>query len=172
MKAGAVTTMRINPRDCQSCLDVMKAVSINTNDMSFSQIASLTLSSLLESARKTGLLPEPNPFEFLNRMEPYIGTKNTRRKTKITTTINNLGSAMRAPALEAAELDEELSEPVHQPAVAQTPEDMETVRAATVRLTELSRKRDMADDGVEGVTWSTADDVEYRQCVAIVYPDG
>ncbi len=51
MRAGLAVTIRVNPKDCQSVLDVMEKLGINTTGQSFSQLVALTFSSLI---RKPG----------------------------------------------------------------------------------------------------------------------
>lgn len=172
LKAGRVARIRVNPTDCQSVLDIMAATKIDTRAMSFDQQVSLTLSSLLLSARSTGMIPEPDPFQFLPRMAPYMGHKSNSMKARLSAQINDLGPKLRAPVLHEAE------RPAPSPAPAAAPvatnasaEDLEMLRSASARLTELLAKKDRAEDD-SGIVWSSSDEAELQQCMKIVYPEG
>lgn len=172
LKAGRVARIRVNPTDCQSVLDIMTATKIDTRAMSFDQQVSLTLSSLLLSARSTGMIPEPDPFQFLPRMAPYTGHKSNSMKARLSAQINDLGPRLRAPVLREPE------RPAPSPAPAAAPvsteasaEDAEMLRAASSRLTELLAKKDRAEDSGD-VVWSSSDEAELQQCMKIVYPEG
>lgn len=172
LKAGRVSRIRVNPKDCQSVLDIMKAAEIDTRSMSFDMQVSLALSSLLNSARASNLIPEPDPFEYLNRMAPYIGHKHNSQKARLTSQIGELGPKLRSPILREAE------RPAPSPAPATAPvtdeasaEQAEYVRSATSRLTELLAKKDRAEDD-SGILWSDRDEQELKECMSIVYPEG
>lgn len=82
MKAGMVTQIRINPGNCQAILDVMAACNIDPYDgRSFAQCVSLTLDALIGMARKAGVIPgEIDPYQYLNRMGPFLNSGNTKKK--------------------------------------------------------------------------------------------
>lgn len=82
MKAGMVTQIRINPKDCLAILDLMVACGIDPYDgRSFAQCTSLALSSLIGVARRAKIIPEDDDgFQYANRMEPFIQGKNDKRK--------------------------------------------------------------------------------------------
>jgi hypothetical protein len=82
MKAGMVIQIRVNTEDCQSTLDLMHLLQVNPYDgRSFAQCVSLALSSMLGSYRKSGILPEVDPFQYLNRMGPFIASRNNKKKS-------------------------------------------------------------------------------------------
>lgn len=99
MRAGIVVSIRVNPKDCQSVLDVMERVGIKTSGQSFSQLVSLTLSSILESHRQAGIIPEPDAFQYLNRVGQFIGQGRSSKKLRTAKLIHELGSDYKAPVL-------------------------------------------------------------------------
>lgn len=82
MKAGMVTQIRINPGNCQAILDVMAACNIDPYDgRSFAQCVSLSLDALIGMARRAGVIPEEiDPYQYLNRMGPFLNSGNTKKK--------------------------------------------------------------------------------------------
>lgn len=79
-----VVQIRINPQDCQSILDLMGILNVDPYDgRSFAICASLALSSLLGVMRRNKTIPEPDAFQYLNRMAPFLGGRNNGRKQAI-----------------------------------------------------------------------------------------
>lgn len=176
MKGGIVTTIRINPKDAQSILDVLEKAGVRTSGMSFAAMTALAVSSLLEAARQDSVIPEPDSFQYLNRLQPYLKAKHGR-KLQVTQVLHNAGATLQAPAVSAI-----IPEP--QPEVAVEPSfssesapqaqavDPEELRWASNRLTELLNKKDAVDAGVPGILWDNSDTEEYVKVYAIVYPHG
>lgn len=169
MKAGLVTSIRVNPKDCMSIIDVLNAGGVNFDGMSFASMTSLALSSLLETSRKAGLIPTRDGFEYLTMMQPYISKQNGR-KLAITAAMSGLGGAIKAPVVERQVIA--TPEPDHQPAPVSDTIITAEIRTARRRLTELLAKKDMVDGGSHDVTWSASDEQEYKEVYAIVYPEG
>lgn len=169
MKAGHVVTIRINPRDCQSVLDVLDAAGVPRKALSFAQCVSLSLGSLLETARRNGLIPEPDEFEYLNRMSEYMTPDRRRKSARVADALHNLGGRLRSPALVGAEGPSATPpSPANPPAVSEE-EDSPEVRAAQERLTQLLIKKEQAEDGGP---WSQEDERNFQQLYSIVYPNG
>jgi hypothetical protein len=83
-RAGHVVTIRVNPEDCQGVLDVMRVLNVDPYDgRSFAVCVSLALSSMLVSLRKSGVTPEIDHFQYLNRMGPFLKARNDKRKKSI-----------------------------------------------------------------------------------------
>lgn len=172
MKAGTVVSIRVNPRDCQSVLDVMDASGVAAKGLSYSQMVSLALSSLLETARKGGLIPEPDEFSFLERMHPYLKTRPVKGNL-VAKQLHGLGGRLRAPAIATPAAVSPGAE-VHPEDAGMMPADAadpEALRDAQARLTELLAKRDLSDDSPD-VVWSRFDQQEFDQCYKVVYPMG
>lgn len=157
MKAGMVVSIRVNPKDCQSVLDLMESVGIKIGGQSFSQLCALAFSSLLEGARLQGAIPEPDAYQYLNRMGQYHKGKMTSRKHAIAQTVYGAGTEFRAPTLQGRQ-EEELPEHLRPTA--------EQLRAGS-RLKELLVKQEFAAD-----SWSTEDQKEHDELMKIVYPHG
>lgn len=84
MKPGMVTQIRINPGDCQAILDVLERCAINPYDgRSFAQCTSMALSALIGMARKAGAIPEIDEFQYLNRMQHFLGGQNSKKRVKM-----------------------------------------------------------------------------------------
>jgi len=79
-KPGQVVRIRISPTDCLGILDILDKAGIPRQNISFSQCTSLALTTLIELARKTDMIPRPDGFDFLNRMEQYIGQGHKGRR--------------------------------------------------------------------------------------------
>lgn len=185
MKAGFVTTIRVNPRDCQGVLDVMERVGIDTTGQSFAQLVSLTLSSLLETARTGGLIPEPDSFSYLPRMTPFQNGKNSKKKAAIAKVTSTAGAESRMPGLskprpEVRDFVESAVPAATAPQGAGTaqggrsPEyrqvrpqhSEEEIERATATLTKLLEKEDAE------IELTPAERILYDECYQIVYPEG
>jgi len=104
MKYGMVSQIRINPRDCQSVLDMMGVLGIDPYDgRSFAQCVSLALSSMLGAYRQGGLIPEPDDFQYLNRLGPFLHSGNNKKKKASSDQLYRMGGgAMPAPVMPGA----------------------------------------------------------------------
>jgi len=61
---GRVVHIRLNPRDCISCVDTCDKLKVNSVGMSFAQVVKIALSSAMESFRVNGIIPNRGGFEF------------------------------------------------------------------------------------------------------------
>lgn len=175
MKGGNVARIRVNPKDCQSVLDLLDKVQIPRQHMSFAQCVSIALSSLLETARINKTLPEPDPFQYINRMGQYLGNghKHHQMKMRATSAIGSIGEHFQAPALTT-----EPARPFEQydPSIHPVPGEPEVITADRMRdarrLSELASKKDMWENGNRSVSWSSQDEEEYQQLYKVIYPEG
>lgn len=94
MKPGRTANIRINPKDCMSCIDVVKKTGINLQGASFAIIVSTALASMLESFRQNGLIPTRDGFEYAEIMATYPkqGRANHARALAISKTFEIAGS--------------------------------------------------------------------------------
>jgi len=99
MKTGRVVYIRVNPKDCMSCVDVCQKVGLVTRGMSFAQLVSLALSSLLETVRKDGAIPTRDGYEYNEMMAPWEGGKNTKVTVQLNRAIELQGSEFVVPPL-------------------------------------------------------------------------
>jgi hypothetical protein len=183
LKTGEVVRIRVNPTDTLSVLDLLAAVGISTTYMSYSQCVSLALSSLLETARQHKLIPEPDGFDYNNRMAKFRGHNSLNHKKKLETNaaIERLGSDFKiahAPkfqespeVLRQRALDATSQRQPNEAAAQQMPLS-EDERYARQRLTELCAKRDAAEDNTPGILWSDSDEAEFQKLYKVVYPNG
>lgn len=175
LKAGVVVSIRVNPKDCMSIVDVMGKTGLISPGMSFSAMCSLTLSSLLETMRQQGHIPTRSGFEFTELVGPYMTGKNTKR-IAAAKAIEQVGSDFSAPTLPTQEAarnsrtSEQDGYSLRMPEVKLVP-TLEHRQAAR-RLTELIQKRDLAENDGSGVLWGAEDQREYDECYKIIYPDG
>jgi len=167
MRAGIVVTTRINPKDCQSVLDLMQLIGFDPAGQSFSQLCALAMASLLETQRQAGILPEPDPFKFMDRLQYYKGSKNTKKHSAVARIVQETGPRFKAPVMPAA------SSAVPTPTMGTLPVERVSgdVREARVRLAELHQKLGLSQDNPT-VTWSRTDQEEYDGLYKVVYPYG
>lgn len=181
MRAGQVVRIRVNPKDCVSVLDVMKAGGIDISKMSYSSIVSLALSAMLQGLRDGGTIPDRDGFEYAEMMEPYL-RNGQGGKIKIANQLYRraadgsvtAGIGQVNPVQDFAEAVETHFTHQRQPneAAAQQGPLSEEERYARQRLTELVHKKDLVEDGAPGVSWSNGDQEEYDKYYKVVYPDG
>lgn len=69
---GRVVRIRVNPLDCLACIDVLTQVGIDPKYMSFAQVVSMTLGTVLESLRQNNITPMRDGFEY-NQMMAQFG---------------------------------------------------------------------------------------------------
>ena len=102
MKAGMVSSIRINTKDCLAILDLMNVVGIDPYDgRSFASCVSLAISSLIEVARNSSIIKkEEDGFQFLNRMQPFLAKGNDRMKRKLADAMHKRAAeGIAAPSL-------------------------------------------------------------------------
>ena len=171
LRAGNVVTIRVNPKDCMGVVDVIQKAGIYTPGMSFAQMVSICLSSVLQTLRDSEVIPERDGFEYLNVVGPYI-SKQSGKKIEVTKTINQLGSkiavrGLSQPIKQVPELEES---PLPAAAYVEPVMTMEQKRAGAL-LKELDAKRELAEDN-PNVIWQHSDQVEWDRLYKIVYPEG
>lgn len=167
MKSGHVVSIRVNPRDCQTVLDLLDKVGYDRRSITFAQCVSMALASLLETARKSEILPEPDEFQYLQRMQQYLGHKGQR--ARIATALHDRGGSFRAKDLTKPA---ELEAPAHVSRADEAAEEPATKQAAvppteaeTVRFTELLKLEDQRE-------LSPREKAEHSELMKKFYPDG
>lgn len=180
MKAGHVATIRVNPRDCQSVLDILDTAGIPRQALSFAQCVSLALGCLLETSRASGVIPEPDEFEYLNRLSQYVGRGRRSTKVRMAEAIHSIGPKLRAPVLDGQGAQDG-SGVAHSADLGAMPQAAPTLQVdvdspeykdAQKTLTQLLIKKEQFEDGVEGVLWTPYNEAEFKRCYSIIYPDG
>lgn len=101
MKPGRTANIRISPKDCMSCIDVVQKTGVNLQGASFTIIVSAALSSLLESMRQAGVIPVRDGFEYAQMMGSYPkqGKANHARALAITKTFQVAMPSGHMPAV-------------------------------------------------------------------------
>jgi len=168
LKPGLVISMRVNPADCMSVVDVLAKTGLLMEGMSFSGMCSLAFSSLLETVRQQEHIPRRSGFEFTEMVGPFLHGKHAK-KVHTAKIIQEMGSDFSAPALPTQEATGSALRAATA-SMSDVPQDLEHKQAAR-RLTELLQKRDLSDQG-SGVVWQQSDQHEFDQCYRIVYPTG
>jgi len=72
MTPGKVARIRVNPKDAMGVVDVLEKLGVSTTNISFDNGVRIALSSLLESARQSNLIPTREGFEYLKMMERFV----------------------------------------------------------------------------------------------------
>ena len=105
MRAGRVVRIRVNPKDCMSCVDIAQKVGLVTTGMSFAQVVSMALAASMQTFRERGLVPQREGFEYAEMMRPFADQpsedKGRTRKLQITETAHLAGSEFHVPAVVA-----------------------------------------------------------------------
>src|SRR5258706_16257049 len=118
---GLVVSIRVNPTDAMSVIDILDRLGITKDNLSFAQATKLALSSLLESARQSDLVPRRDGFEYLDMIKPF-----------------ELGSyASRGAKLKLAQR------------LAQPPSESATNKRKAIRLEELLFKHNHNEENME-----------------------
>ena len=79
-----VVTIRVNPIDCISVLDVLEKQGTALTNLSFAQAVKIVLASSLETFRQMNYIPVPDGFSFLQRMAPFEEDNNRVAMLNIT----------------------------------------------------------------------------------------
>jgi hypothetical protein len=164
MRPGSVVSIRVNPKDSMSVVDLVKKSGLFVEGMSFPHMVSLALSGCLQALRDNGGVPERDGFEYLEICGPYVQNQQRNgRKLMIADAVHKAGSdfTIRLPTQEAS------------PNSAPTMPDTRTTeqRMAGRMLHELCEKLDLSRKNPD-VTWQKADQEEYDRLFKIVYPEG
>ncbi len=155
-KGGMTPTIRISPKDCLSILDVLDVAGVSRNGMSFASCTSLALSSLIGMAQRAGIIEEPDGFAYLDRVGPYHGQKNDKRKRA---TANHLYEAAQHGSA-AISLP-----PIHTNMPPQVMEE-QALRDLKDRFTRLNDRKE-AD-----LSLTLEEEKEWQACFSVLYPDG
>lgn len=83
MKHGVVVHIRVNPEDVMGAIDVARQSGVYVEGMSIAQVVRLTLGGLLESARRSGVIPSRDGFEYEAMMQPFMNVGRNGKKLQI-----------------------------------------------------------------------------------------
>ncbi len=79
---GQVITMRVNPTDIMSCIDLVELSGMKVSGMSLALAVKLALAGCLQAARENKTIPERTGFEYAQLVESYLNVKQ-EVKTRI-----------------------------------------------------------------------------------------
>lgn len=100
MRAGRVVTIRVMPKECMACVDVLRALGVIEQGMTFSRVVSLALMSLVKTAQDLKAIPVRDGFEFNEMMQPFEDTPSHRRRgLAISRALDERGPALAVPPL-------------------------------------------------------------------------
>ena len=145
MKPGQVVHVRISPQDCLACVDIVKAIGINTTNMSFALVVKIALASCLESMRQNNVIPKRTGFEFTDMMAPFKEFRAQRQASK----------------LHAARIIDSIGDKFQPPAIVPTNPELERVRS---RMDELAFKREQDE-----MNFTREDQQEWEQLTAQLF---
>ena len=167
LRPGMVASIRVNPKNCQSVLHVLQLAGVSSKDKSFSVCVSDALDILLESSRRGDIIPEPDPFEFLNEMKYHVGKEAPDRRKKKAPYINAAPALNKVQqAVASAITDTSKSEWVDN-SIPTDPFKLMQYKAAQLRLVDSNRKKQEAE--VSAVVWSEKEEEQYQRDVRLVY---
>ena len=145
MKPGQVVHVRISPQDCLACVDIVKAIGINTTNMSFALVVKIALASCLESMRQNNVIPKRGGFEFADMMAPFKEFREQRQASK----------------LHAARIIDSIGEKFQPPAIVPADPKLERI---TARMDELAFKREQDE-----MNFTREDQQEWEQLTAQLF---
>ena len=176
---GMVVTIRLNPRDCLSILDLAEKMGYRNPALSFAQLTSTGLGVLLETARQGGMLPEPDEFQYLNRTAGYTSSRG-KAKARMANDLLRAGAELRSPVMRPPAEEAQPAQTPNPPMTLAAPSEVrqaapgvepEELRYAQQRMTELLTKQDAVQDGIQGITWTDKDQEEFDTYYKLLYPD-
>ena len=101
INSGNVVTLRVNPKDSMSIVDLLKYLDVPLHNLSFNQAVKIALSSALASFRAQGILPEHDGFDYTQVMSPFASSLHARRGKKlISAHVLNSESFQAAPIID------------------------------------------------------------------------
>lgn len=99
MRPGKVVTIRVNPIDCMSVIDVLDAANVPYSNMSYASMVSLALATLIQSAKNSHIIREPDPFQYGQVMARYADSTRSRTKLLANENMQMMRANFEAPAI-------------------------------------------------------------------------
>jgi hypothetical protein len=193
MNVGSVVTIRVNPKDTMSVIDLIQKSGIKAEGMSFPSMVSLALSIGMNTFREHGLVPVRDGFEYNEMTQGIlgIGQKSSARKRAINQVVQSVGPSMgisvplpEAPAAPTGYVKQAGWTPPKQPSLmdrlkraeltgmALEPEDQAVMDVAKEQLSTLAKKKDRIEEEHSGEQWTEKDAADWAKYYPIVYPFG
>lgn len=105
MRPGKIASVRVNPKDCMSIVDVLSKLGIATTNMSFSQATKIVLASALESFRQSKVIPDRDGFEYTEMMLPFAEDDLRTRGRKLQMAHDGSQPTFHAPPVTTPQVD-------------------------------------------------------------------
>lgn len=99
MRPGKIASVRVNPKDCMSIVDVLSKLGIATTNLSFSQATKIVLASALESFRQNGAIPNRDGFEYSEMMAPFAVDDYSTHAKRLQATHNGSQPTFTPPTM-------------------------------------------------------------------------
>lgn len=165
LRPGLVASIRVSPKDAQSVLHVLAVAGLKSKEKSFSVCVSDALGILLESSRRGGVIPEPDPFQFINELQHHVGAMapDRRKKEKPAVASVPISHSAHAVTPPAQWVDS---------TVPTDPLELMEYRAAQQRIATSDDKRQLSMSGKSDVVWSDKDEEQYQRDYKLLYPNG
>lgn len=168
MRPGIVVQLRINPSTAMSVLDVLEAAGVSSEDKSFPVCVSAALNILVETVKASGLIAEPDPYQYANRMQSYIGEASRDYRKKGKHRIPGLNPAVFAKpsTMQQVVLEQPRPELLN---VQDDPESAMQQRDAFQRAATLQDKKNAAMANTPGIIWSAAEEDELKRLNVMIF---
>lgn len=150
-------------------MHVLEKAGVTSKDKSFAVCVSDALDILLESSRIGGILPEPDPFQFLTELRYHVGKEAPDRRKKSAPYIQAAKQMTRAPARHETLVPEAPEVEWVDPNIPTDPMKLIEYKEAIKRLTSAQQKKDLAEQGTPGVVWGESDEAAFQRDQLIVY---
>lgn len=114
MRPGRVVKIRINPADCMSAVDVVRAAGAYHAGMSFAQVIVSALSIAMQTFRSNSIIPARDGFEFSEMMKEFGNQPHIDRELKLKITkfmqSQSMPGQIALPAIETNKKQTRLNE--------------------------------------------------------------
>lgn len=87
---GVVTTLRVNPTDAMSVIDMLDYLGLKRENISFAQATKIVLAASLEAYRQQGFIPKREGFEYSQMLAPFTRQDPGVHAEKLKITNRNL----------------------------------------------------------------------------------
>lgn len=161
-RAGEVVRIRVNPTDCMGVVDVVRLSGISTRNMSFSQMASLALTSLLEGARTVGAIPTRTGYEYNELVGPHLQGERTGAKLEVAQALYKQAADGRIPSF--------VPSPTKALEVSADADEFKSLSTSTQE--ERARAQELYDRKDRGEILTGVEELEFQGLMKKIFPNG
>jgi hypothetical protein len=79
-KAGVVVSIRLNPLDVMTAIDIADAAGVSHPGMAMSQVVKIAFEAAMQAARATGAVPTRDGFEYDAMVSRFKGVSQSRKR--------------------------------------------------------------------------------------------